>query len=62
MATKKKTTKVGRPPIAEEKRRRRVLSTRVTDTELGMCVGAAEACGESLGDWLRRVAIRAAAG
>lgn len=52
---------VGRPPGDPEKRRRRVLSTRVTDTELGMCMGAAEAHGESLGDWLRRVAMRSAA-
>jgi hypothetical protein len=48
----------GRPPL--ETARRRVLSTRVSDVELGMCLGAAEAHGETLADWLRRVAMRSA--
>ncbi len=36
------------------------VSTRVSEAELMACTSAATANGESLGDWLRRVAIRSA--
>lgn len=58
MAAKRKA---GRPvTLPAEQRRRRVLSTRVTEAELGVCMAVAEHHGESLGDWLRRVARTAA--
>lgn len=48
---------VGRP--REESARRRVLSVRVTDTEIGMYTAVAELSGMSIGDWAREILRRA---
>lgn len=55
MSVRKKKPRRGRPPGPPENRRRRVMSFRVTDAELGVYMGAAESLGEELGDWARRV-------
>ena len=57
MSARKKKPRRGRPPGPPENVRRRVFLIRLTDTELGVFTGAAEAAKESTADWARRVLL-----
>jgi hypothetical protein len=60
MSSSRKKPCRGRPPGPPENVRRRVFLIRLTETELGVFTGAAEAAGESAADWARRVLTREA--
>lgn len=60
MSARKKKPRRGRPPGPPENVRRRVFLIRLTDAELGVFTGAAQAAGESAADWARRELMAAA--
>ena len=52
--------RMGRPPIAEEKRRSDHIKVMITETERADLEQAAEAAGKGVSTWVREVALEKA--
>jgi hypothetical protein len=62
VSARKKKPRRGRPPGPAENVRRRLVVLRLTDDEHGRIASAANAAGEGVAEWMRRICLVHASG